>query len=249
MVYDGWRAASGITVDSIEPAMGDPGGGSDFAGFYNHLGIPIAEWGFGGPAGTYHSSYDSFAWMSRFGDPEFVYHATAARIGAAMALRVANADIIPYDYAEFARTMRKYIEPIQRSMKSKQWDGGGIQELGNAITRMENAAVAFATARDAALARDLPQANRVATNKALLKVERGFARPSGLKSRPWYRSLIYASDVDNGYSTMSFPGVNEAVRAGDRATATSELSDLATRFDAATAALEEAQRALTGRGS
>ena len=63
--------------------MGDPGGGSDFAGFYNHLGIPIAEWGFGGPAGTYHSAYDTFAWMERFGDPGFLYHATAARVGLA----------------------------------------------------------------------------------------------------------------------------------------------------------------------
>ena len=51
--------------------MGDPGGGSDFAGFYNHLGIPIVEWGFGGPGGVYHSQYDSYHWMSKFGDPAF----------------------------------------------------------------------------------------------------------------------------------------------------------------------------------
>ena len=50
--------------------MGDPGGGSDFAGFYNHLGIPIAEWGFGGQGGVYHSQYDSYAWMTKFGDPD-----------------------------------------------------------------------------------------------------------------------------------------------------------------------------------
>ena len=56
--------------DTAEPAMGDPGGGSDFAGFYNHLGIPIAEWGFGGAGGVYHSQYDSYAWMTKFGDPE-----------------------------------------------------------------------------------------------------------------------------------------------------------------------------------
>ena len=54
--------------------MGDPGGGSDFAGFYNHLGIPIAEWGFGGPAGTYHSQYDTFNWMEKFGDPGLLGH-------------------------------------------------------------------------------------------------------------------------------------------------------------------------------
>ncbi len=69
-VYAEWRRAAAIP-DSAEPAMGDPGGGSDFAGFYNHLGIPIAEWGFGGQGGVYHSQYDDYAWMTKFGDPGF----------------------------------------------------------------------------------------------------------------------------------------------------------------------------------
>src|SRR5439155_19108319 len=56
-VYQEWRRANAVP-DSLEPAMGDPGGGSDFAPFYNHLGIPIAEWGFGGTGGVYHSQYD-----------------------------------------------------------------------------------------------------------------------------------------------------------------------------------------------
>jgi N-acetylated-alpha-linked acidic dipeptidase len=95
-VYDVWRATAGAK-DTASPAMGDPGGGSDFAGFYNHLGVPIADWGFGGPGGVYHSAYDDFAWMSRFGDPGFARHAAAARVGTAMLLRLANADVVPYD--------------------------------------------------------------------------------------------------------------------------------------------------------
>jgi N-acetylated-alpha-linked acidic dipeptidase len=59
-VYAEWRRAAAVP-DTAEPAMGDPGGGSDFAGFYNHLGVPIAEWGFGGAGGVYHSQYDDFA--------------------------------------------------------------------------------------------------------------------------------------------------------------------------------------------
>src|SRR5206468_2914555 len=86
-VYSEWRRASAV-ADTSEPSMGDPGGGSDFAGFYNHLGIPIAEWGFGGSGGVYHSQYDSYAWMNKFGDPGFQYHAAAARVGTAMLLRL-----------------------------------------------------------------------------------------------------------------------------------------------------------------
>ena len=247
MIYDAWRMTSGVRADSLEPPMGDPGGGSDFAGFYNHLGIPHAEWGFGGPAGTYHSAYDTFAWMERFGDPGFLYHATAARVGAATALRIANAEILPYDYAEFARTMRGYLPALSRGFTAKGWDANTVAPLADAITTLERAAIAFATARDAALGRGVAKRAQVATNSALMKVERAFARPSGLKGRPWYRSLIYVADIDNGYANMNFPGVNEAVRAGDRALALEELRDLTQRFGAAAALLDDARAALGAR--
>ncbi|HEX5581768.1 MAG TPA: M20/M25/M40 family metallo-hydrolase, partial [Gemmatimonadaceae bacterium] len=117
-VYEVWRSAAGIRADSLEPVMGDPGGGSDFAGFYNHLGIPHADWGFGGPGGIYHSAYDTPRWMETFGDPGYRYHAAAARVGAAMILRLANADVVPFDYVEFARTMRGRLPTLGRGFAS-----------------------------------------------------------------------------------------------------------------------------------
>ncbi len=245
-VYQAWRLTSGTRADTLEPAMGDPGGGSDFAGFYNHFGIPHADWGFGGPAGTYHSAYDTHAWMVRFGDPGFQYHATAGRIGAAMLLRLANAQVLPYDYAEFARTMKRYVAPVERGLAAKGWSASVTARLVAAIDGLEGAAVRFHAARDGALARGVPPAAQRATKAALLQVERAFARPSGLKSRPWYRSLIYASDVDNGYSTMVFPGVGEAIRYGTEAEVRAEVDDLAARFDAAARELERATRAVGG---
>ena len=133
MVYDVWRADTGTTRPDAEPAMGDPGGGSDFAGFYNHLGIPHADWGFGGPAGVYHSAYDTFEWMRTWGDPGFLFHATAARIGAAMALRLANAEIHPYDYVEFARTMQQYVPLVTRGLARNGWDSAFVAPLAAAI--------------------------------------------------------------------------------------------------------------------
>lgn len=241
-VYEAWRAATGTRADTLEPPMGDPGGGSDFAGFYNHLGIPIADWGFGGPAGTYHSAYDTYAWMERFGDPGFLYHATAARVGAVMALRIANADILPYDYVEFAATMRRYVPPLTRSFVAKGWDTTAVASLASAIARLERSATAFAVARDQALANGASRPAQVKTNTTLLQVERAFARPSGLKGRPWYRSLIYVADIDNGYANMNFPGVNEAVRAGDHALALTELADLTQRFGVAAGLMDDAAR-------
>ncbi|HEU4643660.1 MAG TPA: M20/M25/M40 family metallo-hydrolase [Gemmatimonadaceae bacterium] len=242
-VYDVWRKNAAVP-DSAEPEMGDPGGGSDFAGFYNHLGIPIAEWGFGGPGGVYHSFYDDYHWMSKFGDPTYAYHATAGRIGAAMVLRLANADILPYDYVEYARTMRRYVPTTGKAIAARGWNTS-TAPLDSAIGHMERAAMQFAAARDSVLARGTPRrAVSDRANAALLGVERALTRPEGLRTRPWFRNLIYAADENNGYANMVFPSVNEAVRTGDRALTERELADLAKRFEGAAKALEKATAAL-----
>jgi len=242
-VYDVWRKRANLAADSLEPQMGDPGGGSDFAGFYNHLGIPIVDWGFGGPQGVYHSAYDSYHWMSKFGDPTFDVHATAARIGAAMLLRIANAEILPYDYVEFARTMRRFGSQVDQAIADKRWNVS-TAGLSTAITRMETAAVAFNTARDRALTAQLAPGTAKQVNASLLETERQLTRSKGLVTRPWFRNLIYASDENNGYATMVLPSVNEAIRAGDQVVVGQELTDLAQRFDAATRTLQVATELL-----
>ena len=230
-VYDVWRKRANLAADSLEPPMGDPGGGSDFAGFYNHLGIPIADWGFSGPQGIYHSAYDSYHWMTKFGDPKFEYHVAAARIGASMLLRIANADILPYDYVEFARTMRRFGTRVDSAIASKHWKTS-TAGLTSAIARMEDAAVAFNAARDRALTAQLSTATLKQVNANLLEVERQLTRPQGLVTRSWFRNLIYASDENNGYATMVLPSVNEAIRLGEESAVERELADLASRFDA-----------------
>lgn len=244
-VYSQWRAASAV-ADTAEPAMGDPGGGSDFAGFYNHLGIPIAEWGFGGPGGVYHSQYDSYAWMSKFGDPTFAYHATAAKVATAMLMRMADADILPYDYVEFARTMRRYVAPIDRAVGDHKWSVS-TTALRAAIDRMEREALAFNATRDSALAAGAPAAALQRANQALVRVERSLLRSEGLRTRPWFRNLIYVADENNGYANMVFPSVNEAIRANDAALTQNEIADLANRFDQASQAVADARAALRSR--
>jgi N-acetylated-alpha-linked acidic dipeptidase len=244
-VYVEWRRANAV-ADTAEPAMGDPGGGSDFAGFYNHLGIPIADWGFGGAGGVYHSQYDSYAWMTRFGDPGFQYHATAAKIGAVMALRVANADVLPYDYAEYARTIRLLIDPIERRVEDRKWSAS-TASLRAAVDRLEREATVFNTTRDSVLRGQPAKAVLERTNRALMQVERAVTRPEGLKTRPWFRNLIYVADENNGYANMPLPSVNEAIRTADEALTRRELADLAARFNRAADAVATARASLLGR--
>lgn len=246
-VYDAWRRTSRITSDTTQPIIGDPGGGSDFAGFYNHLGIPIADWGFGGPAGgIYHSAFDSYHWMSKFGDPGYKYHATMGVLGAVALMRLADADIIPYDYVEYARAMRGLTATAAKNIAQKNWTNVSMSTLDSSITVMETAARGFNAARDAALARGVPLASRKQANELLMQVERAFVRAGGLpvSKREWFRNVIYAADNDNGYSNIGLPSINEAVKAGDEALSVREIADLSTRFLKAAALLDSAARSL-----
>src|ERR1700694_826466 len=92
-VYDVWlRGHSG---DTTALTFGNLGGGSDFAGFYHHLGIPSGGIGFDGPDGIYHSMYDSYDWMSRFGDPAYKARRAGAQLVTVILGRLANSDLLP----------------------------------------------------------------------------------------------------------------------------------------------------------
>lgn len=242
-VYEAWKRAARLPSDSLQPPMGDPGGGSDFAGFYNHLGIPHADWGFGGGGGIYHSAYDGLAWMRRFGDSTYAYHAAAGAIGAAMLLRLANAPVLPYDYAEYARTMRAQL-PALRDAMHRRGMSPDIGSLESAIDSLGRTAAAFADARDRALAATVPPTALDSANIALLGVERALLRPEGLRRRPWYRTMVYAADENDGYATVVFPGIREAIRDGDAGVTRAEIEDLAARFREAARRLGHARAAL-----
>jgi len=238
-VYDVWlRRNKG---DTTALTLGNMGGGSDFAGFYHHLGIPSGGIGFDGPDGIYHSMYDSYDWMTRFGDPKYAAHRAGAQLVSVILGRLANSDILPLDYAAFGTEMSALVAQLDSGLANKKMTVS-TQALKDALDRFTGVARVFNTARVAAAGVDSARAVRV--NQALMQVERRLTRPEGLVSRPWYKSLQFASDVDNGYATMAFPTVNEAIRYADAATVERELTDLIARVDQARAALVEAAAAL-----
>ncbi len=238
-VYDAWLERN--KGDTAALTLGNLGGGSDFAGFYHHLGIPAAAVGFEGPGGVYHSMYDSYHWMNLFGDPGYRTHQAAARLVAVLLARLANAPVLPLDYAAFGAELTRLVAPLDSGITKRGWSVS-TRALRDALARFTEAARSFATARDSARGALPVRARRV--NAALMQVERRLTRPEGLTSRPWYRSVQFASDLDNGYATMAFPSVNEAIRYADSPTTERELTDLVTRVDQARGALEQATAAL-----
>ncbi|MCL7958620.1 MAG: M20/M25/M40 family metallo-hydrolase, partial [marine benthic group bacterium] len=122
-VYDAWltRVTERLGDSGVDPEplpVGDLGGGSDHKGFYQHLGIPAIGFGFGGAGGVYHSMYDTPRWMQEYGDPGYLYHAAAARVAAVVVSRLANADILPYDFVELAEVVRERADHLESEVES-----------------------------------------------------------------------------------------------------------------------------------
>jgi N-acetylated-alpha-linked acidic dipeptidase len=240
-VYDAWLAAA--TGDTAALRLENLGGGSDFTPFSHHLGIPSGSLAFGGPSGVYHSMYDSYEWMSRFGDPGYREHRAVAQLVTIALVRLANAEILPFDYGAFGTEMLMLAAQIDTGIGAHRWSipTAGLRE---ALLRFGAAGKAFATARDSALGAGLDTARAARANHWLMQVERRLTRPQGLVGRPWFRSLQFASDVDNGYSTIAFPSVAEAIRFADPPATERELADLVSHLDLAREAIEQATAAL-----
>src|SRR5205823_11296631 len=98
----------------------------------------VLDMSFTGPYGVYHSIYDNHLWVSRFGDPGFRYHAAMTRLWGLMALRLANADIVPLEYAPYAARIREFAREI--AGRSSPADREALAHLDAAIDRFGVAA-------------------------------------------------------------------------------------------------------------
>ena len=102
--------------------IGALGSGSDYTAFLDHLGIASLNLGFGGEdgGGIYHSIYDDFYWYTHFADTDFVYGRALAQTGGTAVLRLASAELLPYEFSDFTDTLKKYVEEIQKLSRDKR---------------------------------------------------------------------------------------------------------------------------------
>ena len=95
------------------------GSGSDHTVFLNFVGMPVLGLQFDGPYGVYHSAYDDFFWMNHFGDPGYRYHTLMSQLWGVLALRLANADLLPFDFATYASNIRQFVNELEK--KKDKW--------------------------------------------------------------------------------------------------------------------------------
>jgi N-acetylated-alpha-linked acidic dipeptidase len=187
------------------------GSGSDHTVFLNHLGIPTIGLSFDGPYGVYHSMYDGFLWMNRFGDPGYRYHVLLARIWGTLALRLANADLLPFDLAAYAHDLRVFVDDLERATEKGRL---ALSPLRARIDSLEAAGRKLDESARRALASGGP-APEVAgrLSQGLIALERSWLDPDGLPGRPWFEHTVYAARYT--YAHLELPGLTEAAEEKD----------------------------------
>jgi N-acetylated-alpha-linked acidic dipeptidase len=216
--------------------VGDLGSGSDYTAFLQHTGVPSTDIGSSGPYGVYHSAFDDFAWFKKFGDPDFTYEQQMARVFGLQVLRMAEADVLPFDYEEYGKEIEAYLDAAKKRAESKFDDrtldfkpvmaaAKHFQDAGTKILAKQRSAP-----RDAAR-----------LNEALMKAERALLVPEGLPRRPWYKHAIYAPGEYTGYAAVVIPGVNEALDKGDAERARQQLTVLTQALERGAKALESSR--------
>jgi N-acetylated-alpha-linked acidic dipeptidase len=214
-IYDGWKGDS-----ADPPELGRLGSGSDYTAFLDHIGAPAMEVGESTGGGEYHSAYDQTYQVEHFLDPGYLGHQAASRTSGVTALRLANADALPFRYSDYAAQVSDYIAELQDA----QGKTPGVSLVD--LTPLKEAAADWGAATQALEARaaqlvstDSPRSRPLRKiNKALMRQERQLITPQGIPGRPWFRHQVYAPGVNTGYAAQFLPGIRDAFDAGDDAT-------------------------------
>lgn len=258
-VYDQWRATggkrNGQQISNAEVAgmprrtgnapaadvtVGDLGSGSDYTVFLQNLGIASTDIGSGGGAGVYHSVFDNFATFKKFIDPTFQYEQQMARVYGLQVLRMAQADVLPFEYNAYGREIHTYLEDVRR--RADDLKLGSKLDFGVAFKAADRLAGAGSAITSKASLTNLPPAAAVAVNKAMREAERALLSPEGLPRRPFYKHVIYAPGEYTGYAAVVLPGVNEALDRKDGSQAASELRKVTDALNRAAQVLEGAAK-------
>ena len=192
------------------------GSGADFVPFQDHLGVPslsiefIGANGYG--FGTYHSNYDSRAYVEKIADPGFEQGVVMARVLGALALRMSNAVILPFRFEDYAEHLRQAVAQVGGWANDANI-AVDIDDWFERVTRIETAASALSVAIDRRL--ESGAGNVGALNDRLARLEQKLADDEGAAESRWYRHVFYGWDIYSLYDGQMFPGLATAMRRRD----------------------------------
>ena len=230
-------------LDEKELSIGAMGSGSDYSSFIQHAGIASLDIGYGGEdeGGEYHSIYDSYDLYTKFKDPGFQYGVTLAETAGHAVLRMANADVLPFDFTHLYKTIDGYsnelITLLQKTREATEIENqlirSGGYKVGEDPTKkyvvpaiksdvpyldfspLQNALEQLKKNTDSLkiVFQNKIKTNNVSEsfNESLYHAEQQLLNETGLSRRPWYKHTIYAPGFYTGYGVKTMPGIREAI--------------------------------------
>ncbi|MGD1024438.1 MAG: M28 family metallopeptidase [Candidatus Sulfotelmatobacter sp.] len=247
-LYEAWKESSTRerikakqTEEVTDSNLADTriGSGSDHTVFLNFVGMPVLGLGFEGPYGVYHSAYDDFFWMNHFGDPGYRYHTLMTQLWGVLALRLANADLLPFDFASYAANIRQFVNELAKNNnalgqppkpalsgvegavqpgEARQQPALDLKPILDAIDDFEAAGKRLDDSAARALASGAIDSKLATTiNHGTMQVERNWLNPDGIPGRPWFKHILYGARFT--YAHLELPGLTEAVEKQDWPTA------------------------------
>jgi len=223
------------TADKSEARIEALGSGSDYTPFLQHLGVPSTDMGFNGDYGVYHSAYDSFYWMDHFGDPGFVYHAATAQLWGTLAMRLADADALPFDYTDYATQIRDFFTEALKLAKQHKLEASlNTQSFLDTVDAFTKEATRIEALRRKAIAENANSVRLRSINDLLIHIEREFTDERGLRGRSWYKHQIYAPGVYTGYAAQPLTDFRQAIDDRNSTNAKESLERIAEAIKRAT---------------
>ncbi|KAI0191666.1 glutamate carboxypeptidase II [Xylaria flabelliformis] len=208
-MYDAWMEYTGGEIGVL-------GSGSDYTAFV-HKGIGAIDMGAGGealdPVYHYHSNYDSYHWMTNFGDPEFKAHKYMTKYLTLLAYNLATVESLPLNVSNWATQMEIYYDDLVTTINSTS-DTLDISPLRSALDEFTTRAQEIVALEQQAVA-SKDSALTTLVNHKKRDFQRGFVSQGGLPNREFYQNLIFAPGLDTGYAPTTFPGITEQFLAGN----------------------------------
>ncbi len=253
------------------------GSGSDYTVFIDHLGIASVNLGYGGEdegGGQYHSVYDDFYYYTHFMDTDFVYGRALAQTAGTMMMRMADADMIPYQFTDQADTIHRYVTEVKRladTMRTEIKDrnmniaegaykAAADPKKVSVVPPVETVPPYFNFAPLDQASDDLTAAaadyeksfaahgasGNAQVNAELIQTERALTDPGGLPNRPWFQNMVYAPGMYTGYGVKTLPAVREAIEQKQWAIVDTQIARTAAAIEREVEVLKAASKILSG---
>ena len=235
------------------------GSGSDYTPFIQHTGIPSLNLGYGGEGrgGEYHTIYDTYTHYTRFKDPGFDYGVALANTAGRISLRLANAEILPFELTQWHSTIETYLSEVMKTLEDMRAEVEKHNKLVSTDTYelvmdpkkpiapakmkdevpyldfspIQNVVAELEKSIETFSKADvlaLSDAKKAQLNQKLMGLEQVLLQEKGLPRRDWFKHQIYAPGFYTGYGVKTLPGVREAIEQKEWKEAQEQIGVLAT---------------------